>query len=182
MSKNKDIQAFQSTLPHGERRHPLDRSLSLFDISIHAPARGATPLCRLRPCLCCNFNPRSRTGSDAIRTFQNPGKYIFQSTLPHGERRGFVPKSIHYVEFQSTLPHGERQSMRMLPHRHRDFNPRSRTGSDCIFIVLQVERWISIHAPARGATLPPGFPHKPLPISIHAPARGATRLLQIHLP
>ena len=54
------------------------------------------------------------------------------------------------------------------------FNPRSREGSDFIRISALHLFSISIHAPAKGATLLPdkALPH--LPISIHAPAKGAT--------
>ena len=34
--------------------------------------------------------------------------------------------------------------------------------------------WVSIHAPARGATRKTAFPACHTPVSIHAPARGAT--------
>ena len=36
------LKKFQSTLPHGERRHCLTQGRHRFDVSIHAPARGAT--------------------------------------------------------------------------------------------------------------------------------------------
>ena len=57
-------------------------------VSIHAPAGGATGLLRHRrwkgPC----FNPRSRGGSDpAARRSREPVRR-FQSTLPRGERPG----------------------------------------------------------------------------------------------
>ena len=55
--------------------------------------------------------------------------------------------------FQSTLPQGERQA-RLLSK-----------------IILS---FISIHAPARGATTLPFFSNIACGISIHAPARGAT--------
>ena len=78
-----------------------------------------------------------------------------------------------------------------------DFNPRSRKGSDeCVRVILstsaifqstlpqgerretwqcwRAHRYISIHAPARGATLRPDPAWTLQPISIHAPARGAT--------
>ena len=100
-------QQFQSTLPHGERRKLI------FMIRMFT-----------------NFNPRSHTGSDYYRLFAcilftisihaptrgattyNPvGTYVqkFQSTLPHGERRGLLLINGVYHVFQSTLPHGERQ-------------------------------------------------------------------------
>ena len=143
---------FQSTLPRGERpghtqfrasdshfnprsREGSDvggcgRCVAGLSISIHAPARGATPR-------------EPATGAT----------YLFQSTLPRGERPFFSSSSRLSISFQSTLPRGERQSR----------SPRS-----------MICAMISIHAPARGATcnrqrLPPT-----ISISIHAPARGAT--------
>ena len=168
-------------------------------ISIHAPARGATirgrpggyphqdfnPRSRegsdcfllLSGYVSKNFNPRSREGSDSFFHPTRSPVVRFQSTLPRGERRDHTLE-IHCVErFQSTLPRGE---------RHFNIRPS------------EMERIISIHAPARGATvwtaisplvdlvfqstLPRGERRKADitfilngGISIHAPARGATR-------
>ena len=101
-------------------------------ISIHAPARGATRQAREHIAQARNFNPRSREGSD-----------IFLS-------KDFVDN----LKFQSTLPRGERRE-----HRHRkgfgdrNFNPRSREGSDKPTLGSEFKSYtISIHAPARGAT------------------------------
>ena len=55
---------FQSTLPRGERQDHKVKSFPLFEISIHAPTRGAT----VYPLL--------------LHYYQE-----FQSTLPRGERR-----------------------------------------------------------------------------------------------
>ena len=121
-------------------------------VSIHAPARGAT--------LRCTAPSRSR----------------FQSTLPHGERpmarARLYPKpvSIHApargatvgssitdvrCRFQSTLPHGERLEPQRdcaqvvfqstLPHGERP--PSCHAHKRC--------KAVSIHAPARGATVCP---------------------------
>ena len=76
-------------------------------ISIHAPARGAT-----RPVIAI-FVP-----------------FLFQSTLPRGERR-------KHRDWLSGL---------------QNFNPRSREGSDIAYQYRAQEKQISIHAPARGAT------------------------------
>ena len=63
-------------------------------------------------------------------------------------------------QFQSTLPRGERQ--------------------DASRPVVSIYG-ISIHAPARGATMPTKNTEAESPISIHAPARGATSILsKIH--
>ena len=99
------------------------------------------------------FNPRSHMGSDVhlvwyvVRlidvsihaptwgaTFADKDNYqiiVFQSTLPHGERRKAVAASSECMLFQSTLPHGERPD-RSLHHSARlgRFNPRSHMGSD----------------------------------------------------
>ena len=100
----------------------------------------------------------------------------FQSTLPRGERRSYTTQTVKNILFQSTLPRGERPSHRLrlwrnlifqstLPRgerllvlvKHvmlwRNFNPRSREGSDLRRCDLSRGIGISIHAPARGATL-----------------------------
>ena len=167
---------FQSTLPRGERRKRNcgNQDVSYFNprsregsdkrsrksaftdqrISIHAPARGATPVWFSSVITFFNFNPRSREGSD---------------------KEGAAPET-----------------------EDDDFNPRSREGSDDNSFQQVFVHLISIHAPARGATLrqleclqsavfqstlPRG--ERPfrilatsprLSISIHAPARGATEI------
>ena len=58
--------------------------------------------------------------------------------------------------------------------RSRNFNPRSRMGSDCLLHLYRRDARISIHAPAWGATeLDEHHDHRQH-ISIHAPAWGAT--------
>ncbi len=55
-----------------------------------------------------SFNPRSRMGSDILTHVSRDIQQKFQSTLPHGERRGIVLLINASCLFQSTLPHGER--------------------------------------------------------------------------
>ena len=80
------------------------------------------------------------------------------------------------MQFQSTLPHGERPfRLRPSPEGPLCFNPRSRTGSDkmrCGF--FSASCFVSIHAPARGATCSAYDTDGEDGVSIHAPARGAT--------
>ena len=64
-----------------------------------------------------------------------------------------------------------------------DFNPRTREGCDlnlCLFEFGQF--FISIHAPARGATGPQDGFDLYAAISIHAPARGATSACDLRSP
>ena len=102
-----------------------------------------------------NFNPRSREGSDSKIYRFHQSSCRFQSTLPRRERLigclVFLPK----LRFQSTLPRRERQ-------RLWGYN---------VYAV-----WISIHAPAKGATVPLLLRYTIYHyISIHAPAKGATK-------
>ena len=167
---------FQSTLPRRERLELssptlLDtKSISIHapakgatdyffiqlaqsKISIHAPAKGATPRRSARS-LPRNFNPRSREGSDRsyvaevlktsisihapakgaterlVKRMEREAK--FQSTLPRRERRVASGISRIWTIFQSTLPRRER-----------------RTTAHAAALMTT----ISIHAPAKGATL-----------------------------
>ena len=168
---------FQSTLPHGERpgnvatmlqhdnfnprsrmgsdRLP-DHGISCRQqISIHAPAWGATLALSDYGRLEADFNPRSRMGSDAVladtavvanfnpRSRMGSDWYRCERSHDTGARS----------RFQSTLPHGERRGVR-------------RCGYGISII--------SIHAPAWGATVVALCSFGISMISIHAPAWGAT--------
>ena len=100
---------FQSTLPHGERPPTIPLNRRDDAISIHAPAWGATTLSSSRRMVSSYFNPRPRMGSDTSVSFLSVDRDLFQSTLPHGERR---------------------KRRRRIRHTTIHFNPRSRMGSD----------------------------------------------------
>ena len=97
--------------------------------------------------------------------------------------------------FQFTLPRGERPRGHLSLLISESFNSRSREGSDLVEDITPLNMTVSIHAPARGATIstlgsPPSSTFQfTLPrgerlkyddkliepyVSIHAPARGAT--------
>ena len=101
-------------------------------VSIHAPARGATFIFVIDFDKSERFNPRSRTGSDRKVEI---GTTIYLGFNPRS-RTGSDPR---YGGFDVTPI---------------SFNPRSRTGSDEAPICgLDLFIAVSIHAPARGATL-----------------------------
>jgi len=104
---------FQSTRPRGARPGKIVMECRFIDVSIHAPAWGATFLGR------------------AI-----PGRQSFQSTRPRGARRCLQAGSTRLHQFQSTRPRGARQK-RPQP-----------------VVVIQ---YVSIHAPAWGATMAAAF-------------------------
>ena len=128
---------------------------------------------------------------------------VFQSTLPHGERPleskdYFVREMIsihapargatcgaHYMGYPRSISiHAPARGATILREAAeqlcRDFNPRSRTGSDPFALrPCPIGSHISIHAPARGATYVIQGIEEALRISIHAPARGATDIEHI---
>ena len=122
---------FQSTHPRGVRRLPAFAADLFPDVSIHAPAWGATraQIFAARHPVC--FNPRTRVGCDPSPALTRPPYRLFQSTHPRGVRRNPASSRASPSRFQSTHPRGVRQA------RH---------GRE------QVDVWVSIHAPAWGAT------------------------------
>ena len=146
-------------------------------VSIHAPAWGAT----------------------WARTLMMAVPLLFQSTLPHGERRAgrhrhpgrnnsFNPRSrmgsdrvtvaiiLAGAMFQSTLPHGERlRASMMVWYTWSSFNPRSRMGSDSAWRVA-VATDDSFNPRSRmGSDMHQVTAYSLAKVSIHAPAWGATR-------
>ena len=169
---------FQSTLPHGERRlqprfrrfrpgcfNPRSRTgsdiqhprLSVSPSGFNPRSRTGSDLQprfrRFRPGC---FNPRSRTGSDNGYAVTPIATREFQSTLPHGERLRRYSARGTGARFQSTLPHGERLKRFLRRRLSRAFQSTlphgERLGLLCLVSSLIL---VSIHAPARGATVLP---------------------------
>jgi len=55
---------------------------------------------------------------------------MFQSTHPHGVRRGLGLSPGPFLKFQSTHPHGVRRKSLIIILFPERFNPRTRTGCD----------------------------------------------------
>ena len=109
----------------------LDRQIRSLIISIHAPAKGATKHRFYRSAnLSISIHAPAKGATVYLAHLIN--KNIFQSTLPQRERR--MPLSIAQGKdvFQSTLPQRERRKDSVRYGRNK---------------------YISIHAPAKGATL-----------------------------
>ena len=100
---------FQSTPPRGGRPPRRRARIHRLDVSIHAPAWGATQGSRWHGLSCLSFNPRPRMGGDLLTWSAVGGSQAFQSTPPHGGR----PESIG----RSTVA-------------RIGFNPRPRMGGD----------------------------------------------------
>ena len=122
-----------------------------------------------------DFNPRSREGSDIV---YSTGLTMSNKISIHAPAKGatetkslaseWLEISIHAPAkgatlqlstlstktiFQSTLPRRERRKIDRLCSLRSYFNPRSREGSDTIFFPCSFITVISIHAPAKGATM-----------------------------
>ena len=167
------VPVFQSTLPRGERHLPQTRcpenvyfnprsregsdedvttKVDSLEISIHAPARGATSTYQhthYSTRISIHAPARGATDfSDFFKFFLRisihapargatfgtlrsiPAASLFQSTLPRGERLLCGANLKLVIQFQSTLPRGERRNTQPRSAERRNFNPRSREGSD----------------------------------------------------
>ena len=122
-------------------------------ISIHAPAKGATVLPPLHQPPPAYFNPRSREGSD----FQWLYMLFVHSISIHAPAKGATIAYRYTAAHRNFNPRsreGSDSATRFHASSHSHFNPRSREGSDG-----KARRFvfsgsiISIHAPAKGATI-----------------------------
>ena len=143
------------------------------DVSIHAPARGATRrITTLKTTQ--QFQSTHPHGVRHKFTHFITASGRFQSTHPHGVRQNsasgfpgyscFNPRTRTGCDvygsacpkcsagFQSTHPHGVRPFIDWFFTPFTGFNPRTRTGCDVYSPGVELRRPVSIHAPARGAT------------------------------
>ena len=143
-------------------------------VSIHAPAKGATyvndAFNRGQ-----GFNPRPREGGDSIRSTANNAPVLFQSTPPRRGRQSVAILKQSNLKFQSTPPRrgrrmvdgftdpikcfnprpregGDRDQNERVARLFR-FNPRPREGGDSLLLAVYAHLLVSIHAPAKGATM-----------------------------
>ena len=148
---------------------------ALIPVSIHAPAWGATfsTFAPIMP-LSVSIHAPAWGATLEVKVREEAAK-VFQSTLPHGERRFPACYRIQNFEFQSTLPHGERPFSACRMRSPRSFNPRSRMGSDDYSRELDeaFEKFQStLPHGERPVSASPPYPSER--VSIHAPAWGAT--------
>ena len=125
--------------------------MNLKDISIHAPARGATSGDGAARRAGSDFNPRSREGSDDGNEKKIAVDDLFQSTLPRGERRSVRLRREHpYCHFNPRSREGSDNIFNLTFIGTCNFNPRSREGSDEVFL----SHWLFINS--FQSTLPRG--------------------------
>ena len=122
------------------------------DVSIHAPARGATWTIAPIDYTPKGFNSRTREGCDQVAG--DPRHPHLVSI--HAPARGATWRWRMSSEVWRVSIHA--------PARGATLGTADGKGGDRV----------SIHAPARGATISVGGQNLTLEVSIHAPARGAT--------
>ena len=190
------IIAFQSTRPRGARRTSFNSAG--IRLSFNPRAREGRDMfvfhgVSRRAC----FNPRAREGRDRLMLRQVKEERVsihapargatclyftideFQIVSIHAPARGATWRGYDITfndEFQSTRPRGARHADGCRIDRICSFNPRAREGRDHICPKKPMVARVSIHAPARGATVHPDLFGIRRDVSIHAPARGATFL------
>ena len=166
---------FQSTLPRRERHLEFHRFLLYSHISIHAPAKGATPPCSVPHLVPLTFQSTLPRRERHFRTNHPVHHRAFQSTLPRRERQSSGTGKPRFCLFQSTLPRRERPTsgsiaanrlrfQSTLPRRERPLSPARlmhpqrfqstlpRRERRALFWCKIALTPISIHAPAKGAT------------------------------
>ena len=148
-----DWPCFNSRAREGRDADGEDERHVRAGVSIHAPARGATPWPSPPRPRRRRFNSRAREGRDTAMRQTCVLSTVFQFTRPRGARRLRRQIAAKPRQFQFTRPRGARR-------RRKDWISRMRL--------------VSIHAPARGATEAPNMILDGWFVSIHAPARGAT--------
>ena len=122
------------------------------------------------------FNPRPRAGGDLLRSLPFEGIRKFQSTPPRGGRRWASCRLCVSCKFQSTPPRGGRppNGLPIFAERQVFQSTPPRGGRPADDALAWLTPPVSIHAPARGATVSRPTLRFALKVSIHAPARGAT--------
>ena len=98
------------------------------DVSIHAPAKGATR----QKQLCASMYP------------------MFQSTPPRRGRPKLLRQRLKFVQFQSTPPRRGRQSAACRSLIRCCFNPRPREGGDTTRRRMFLSGWFQSTPPRRG--------------------------------
>ena len=144
---------FQSTPPARGATHAGRGAGRDGGVSIHAPARGATPMASQTPYPLTCFNPRPRAGGDRGTGRVGSAASSFNPRPRAGGDASVRASRALAAVFQSTPPRGGR--LRAGFGKHADVD-------------------VSIHAPARGATSSVEVKFPSNIVSIHAPARGAT--------
>ena len=126
------VEEFQSTRPRGARPRQACAIGADIEVSIHAPARGATPTAPDCPCSHLRFQSTRPRGARLRWRDRLIERSLFQSTRPRGARPHGYPEAIEYSRVSIHAPaRGATRAGRRASERHANsFNPRARAGRD----------------------------------------------------
>ena len=146
-------QIFRSTLPRRERPAPTPANgeapayfdprsregsdifgktlVPAGDISIHAPAKGATRKPGRSTRSASDFDPRSREGSDSVSVGSGFRKRNFDPRSREGSDVSSNAKGAKRTDFDPRSREGSDRRARHSRRASAHFDPRSREGSDC---------------------------------------------------
>ena len=154
--------------------YKVEKAVITLPVSIHAPARGATKRPSGRSPVASSFNPRTRTGCDEV---QDNGMRVRGVSI-HAPARGATPPPppppARSPRFNPRTRTGCDAGGDALPRPVIGFNPRTRTGCDGGKYLIGVDYEFQSTHPHGVRRLCGFFCSGGAPVSIHAPARGAT--------
>ena len=166
---------FQSTLPRRERHGSPGPHRDEKNISIHAPAKGATQSYLTWQPSAEHFNPRSREGSDRGAPLTRRTRWHFNPRSREGSDCCMSPTFQRSKISIHAPAKGATQMAVPFLYRQRHFNPRSREGSDATSAcAVYGMRYFNPRSREGSDISELHFPRNLLRISIHAPAKGAT--------
>ena len=170
-----ELDEFQSTRPQGARPASPKRPSGRLRFQSTRP-QGARPPLFLLPRVVHKFQSTRPQGARLPPGFASGYRLSFQSTRPQGARLAEHGPSSIFREFQSTRPQGARRDNQQQQNGDIScFNPRARRGRDIVSGKYPIiNPYVSIHAPAGGATKVFKSCQYWRKVSIHAPAGGAT--------
>ena len=123
-------------------------------VSIHAPARGATIFCLWHLFVSMGFNPRAREGRDNAVNSRHDTPKCFNPRAREGRDDEVNARRLRDWCFNPRAREGRDASGSRSPDCNTSFNPRAREGRDGEKAKESGRLvGVSIHAPARGATI-----------------------------
>ena len=126
------VKRFQSTHPRGVRPQSDQNNMDAPDISIHAPAWGATHGTATAYAVIKNFNPRTRVGCDNCTVSSWLCYAAISIHAPAWGATNLIAlcESCHYISIHAPAWGA---TFRELKHKSGTtyFNPRTRVGCDC---------------------------------------------------
>jgi len=153
-----------------------DMKIMILQVSIHAPARGATITVHIVNIKTKKFQSTHPRGVRRLKLIKpNNITGCFNPRTREGCDQETITDHVYGILVSIHAPaRGATLNICRIPLCIQCFNPRTREGCDLTTLFHPIATCVSIHAPARGATLSSQPSPSSSMVSIHAPARGAT--------